>query len=81
MVTKFTVIIISIMYVSQIIISYTCLKKKFFLGPHPWHAEVPRLGAEAELQLLAYTTATAMWNLTLIVTYTSVHCNATSLTH
>ena len=30
-----------------------------FLGPHPWHIEVPRLGAESELQLLAYTTATA----------------------
>ena len=25
-----------------------------------WHMEVPRLGAEEELQLLAYTTATAM---------------------
>ena len=24
--------------------------------------EVPRLGAESELQLLAYTTATAMWD-------------------
>ena len=30
-----------------------------FLGPHPWHMEVPRLGVESELQLLAYTTATA----------------------
>ena len=28
-----------------------------FLGSHPWHKEVPRLGAELELQLLAYTTA------------------------
>ena len=26
-----------------------------FLGPHPWHMEVPRLGAESELQLPAYT--------------------------
>jgi len=25
----------------------------------PWHMEVSRLGVEAELQLLAYTTATA----------------------
>ena len=24
-----------------------------FLGPHPWHMEVPRLGVELELQLLA----------------------------
>ena len=31
----------------------------FFLGPHPWHLEVPRRGAELELQLLNYTTATA----------------------
>ena len=29
----------------------------FFLG---WHMEVPRLRVEAELQLLAYTTTTAM---------------------
>ena len=31
-----------------------------FLGPHPWHIEVPRLRVQSELQLLAYTTATAM---------------------
>ena len=24
-----------------------------FLGPHLWHMEVPRLGVESELQLLA----------------------------
>ena len=30
-----------------------------FLGPHPQHMEVPRLGVESELQLLAYATATA----------------------
>ena len=30
-----------------------------FLGPHPWHMEVPRQGVELELQLPAYTTATA----------------------
>jgi len=30
-----------------------------FLGPHPWHMEVPRLGGEWELELPAYTTATA----------------------
>ena len=30
-----------------------------FLGPHLQHMEVPRLGVELELQLLAYTTATA----------------------
>ena len=31
----------------------------FFVGPHPWHMEGPRLGVELELRLLAYTTATA----------------------
>ena len=30
-----------------------------FLGPHPQHMEVPRLGVESELQLLAYSTVTA----------------------
>ena len=31
-----------------------------FLGPHLRHMEVPRLGVNLELQLPAYTTATAM---------------------
>ena len=31
-----------------------------FLGPHLQHIEVSRLGVKSELQLLAYTTATAM---------------------
>ena len=30
-----------------------------FLGLHPWHMDVPRLGDESELQVPAYTTATA----------------------
>ena len=30
-----------------------------FLGPHLRHMEIPRLGVESELQLAAYTTATA----------------------
>ena len=34
-----------------------------FLGPHPRHVEVPRLGVELELQLLAYATATAVRDL------------------
>jgi len=33
-----------------------------FLGPLPRHMEVPRLGVESELQLLAYTTTTATWD-------------------
>ena len=32
----------------------------FFLGTHLWHMEVPRLGIESELLLLAYATATAI---------------------
>ena len=34
-----------------------------FLGPHLRHMEVSRLGVELELQLLAYTTSTATWDL------------------
>ena len=29
-----------------------------FLGPHPQHIEVPRLGLKSELQLPVYATAT-----------------------
>ena len=41
-----------------------CKLKTFFflLGPRLWHVEVPRLGVKSELQLLAYTTATATWD-------------------
>ena len=38
----------------------------FFLGPHPQHMEIPGPGVESELQLLAYTTATATWDLSHI---------------
>ena len=38
----------------------------FFLGPPPWHMEVPRLGVESELQLLAYTTASAMPDVSVV---------------
>ena len=31
----------------------------FFIGPHLWHMEVPRLGVGSELQLPAYTTASS----------------------
>ena len=37
-----------------------------FSGLHPWHMEVPRLGVKSELQLLAYTTATATRDLSCI---------------
>ena len=38
----------------QNILFYFCL----FLGLHPWHMEIPRLGVKLELQLLACPTAT-----------------------
>ena len=44
----------------MIIFLYKWLINFFFLGPYMRHMEVPRLGVESELQLLAYTTATAM---------------------
>ena len=53
----------------------------FFLGPHPQHMEVPRLGMEAELQLPAYTIATAMPEPSQSATYTTSHGNTRSLTH
>ena len=37
-----------------------------FLGPQPPHMEVPRLQVESELQLLAYSTAIATWDLSHI---------------
>ena len=42
------------------------LQEPVFLGPHSQHMEVPRLGAELELPLLAYTIATATWDLSHI---------------
>ena len=41
---------------------YTYIHFFFFLGLHPWHMAVPRLGVESELQLPAYTTATTTWD-------------------
>lgn len=37
-----------------------------FLGLHPQHMEIRRLGVESELQLPAHTTATATWDLCLV---------------
>ena len=51
----------------------------FFLGLHPRHMEVSRLGVELELQLQAYTT---MGDPSCTsATYTTAHGNAESLTH
>ena len=51
------------------------------LGPHSRHMEVPRLGVQWELQLLAYTTAIATLDPSRICTYTTAHGYARSLTH
>ena len=45
----------------------------FFLELHLPHMEVPRLGAESELQLPAYTTATAMLDPCHVF---SLHCSS-----
>ena len=47
-----------------------------FLGPHPWHMEASRLGVQTELQLPAYTRATATWDLSRICSlcHTSLRC-------
>ena len=57
-----------------------------FLGLHSWHMDVPKLGVELELQLLAYTTAMATsvtytTAMATSVTYTTAPGNAGSLTH
>ena len=51
----------------------------FFLVPQLRHMEVPRLGVKLELQLPAYTTATATQDLRPI--YTTAQGNTRSLTH
>lgn len=44
-----------------------------FLGPHPWHMELLRLGMELKPQLLAYTVVTTMPNLSQVC---SLHCSS-----
>ena len=39
-----------------------------FLGSHPWHTEIPRVGVKSGLQLPDYATATATWNPSCICT-------------
>ena len=55
----------------------------FFLLYHLWHMEVPGLGIESELQLLAYATATATQDLSHVYTVSKPQLagNAGSLTH
>ena len=52
-----------------------------FLGPHPRHMEVPRLGFESEPQLLAYTTATATLGLSCLCDLHHGRGNCGSLIH
>ena len=54
-----------------------------FLGLHMCHMEVPRVGVESELQLPAYTTATATPDLNYVfdLHLTATHSNSRSLTH
>ena len=60
---------------------YTYLLSYSFLGQHVWYMEVPRLGVKLELQLQAYTSATAMLDPAISVNYTTAHGNTGSLTH
>ena len=54
----------------------------FFLQPHLQHMEVPWLGVQLELQLPAYTTATATQGPSCICDlHHTAHDNAGSLTH
>ena len=52
-----------------------------FLGLNSQHMEVPRLGVQLDLQLPAYTTATATRIQAASVTYITAHDNSGSLTH
>ena len=52
-----------------------------FLGLKPWHMEVPRLGVESEPQLLAYTAATAVPDLSHISNLYHSSRQHGSLTH
>ena len=56
------------MYLGAIIVCYRLQFSffSFFLGLDLWHMEVPRLVVESELQLLAYTTARAMPDLSCV---------------
>ena len=52
-----------------------------FLVMHLQHMEVPRLGVELELQLLAYARATATWDPNRVSKLHQAHSNAGSLIH
>ena len=52
-----------------------------FLGLHLQHMEFPRLGVQLELQLWAYTTATATTDPSCVCVLQHSYSNARSLTH
>ena len=62
---------------------YIFFFKIFFLfsGLHLWHIEVPRLGVEAEIQLLAYAQPQQHQIQAAFVTYATACSNTGSLTH
>ena len=53
----------------------------FFRGPHPRHMEVPRLGAELELQLQAYSIVKAMQDPSCVCNLHQSSWQTGSLTH
>ena len=53
-------------HILEILFYFLFFGLSVFLGLHLWYMEVPRLGVQLELQLLAYCTATAMPDLSCI---------------
>ena len=53
----------------------------FFLGLHPRHMEVPRLGVGLELQLLAYPQPQQHQTQSTSAIYTTAQCNTGSSAH
>ena len=58
---------------NAVILSLVYLLIYLFLGPHPWHLEVPGLGVSSELHLPAYATVTQHQIWAASVTYTTSH--------
>ena len=58
--SSFWDIYLGVEFLDHIVILFIIFCLFVFLGPHPRHMEVPRLGVELELELPAYTTTTAM---------------------
>ena len=53
----------------------------FFLGPHLWHMDVPRLRVKSELQLPPTPQPQQRRIQATSITYTTAHSNTGSLTH